>query len=254
MCQIKHSPVSEHRTAFTLVELLVVVGIIAILIAMLLPALNKARQQAMRISCASNMRQLSMYFMLYAQNNGGRLPLCWDFAATPQVPSDNWGDSYGMAENLLPDKQYIGYKANVPPSRSLYKCPAETVANNTDYSFYGYGYNNALYRYATDLRNLLLTSHRQPWRTALLLDRGPALGVAARPYRAKPFANKLLTDTEYASYALAARRHGGSGDPANPGGINVAYLDGHVAWLNSINDLPTTANWRDPFWDYNLGR
>jgi prepilin-type processing-associated H-X9-DG protein len=220
---------------------------------MLLPALNKARQQAVRISCASNMRQLSMYFMMYAQNNDGRLPLCWNAAL--HAASDNWGDSYGMADNLLPDKQYVGYQANVPPaSRSLYKCPAETVANNANYSFYGYGYNNALYNYAGDFRNLLLTAHRHPWNTALLLDRGPELGSASRPYRAKPFANKVLTDPEYASYVLAARRHGGSGDPANPGGINVAYLDGHVAWLNNINDLPPSSKWRDPFWDYNLGR
>jgi len=64
-----------RRTGFTLVELLVVIGIIAILIALLLPTLAKAREQANRTACLSNLRQLSVAAVRYAHENRGMLPI-----------------------------------------------------------------------------------------------------------------------------------------------------------------------------------
>jgi prepilin-type N-terminal cleavage/methylation domain-containing protein len=61
------------RAAFTLVELLVVIAIIGILIALLLPALGRAREQTRRVRCLSNMRQLTIAWLNYAQNNRGKL-------------------------------------------------------------------------------------------------------------------------------------------------------------------------------------
>src|ERR1700755_2857446 len=60
-------------SAFTLVELLVVIGIIALLVSILLPALNKAREDAKRVRCLSNQRQLVMASQLYYTENKGRL-------------------------------------------------------------------------------------------------------------------------------------------------------------------------------------
>lgn len=65
----------SRRGAFTLVELLVVIGIIALLISILLPALTRAKQQAVKLACMSNLRQIGVAVQAYAQANNGYFPL-----------------------------------------------------------------------------------------------------------------------------------------------------------------------------------
>jgi prepilin-type N-terminal cleavage/methylation domain-containing protein len=100
--QIK--PLKNGARAFTLIELLVVIAIIAILAAMLLPALARAKESGKRIACLNNLRQLSLAAQLYVDDSQGSFP--------PRSDSDRW-----------PDKLFENYGKNP----KLLLCPSETT-------------------------------------------------------------------------------------------------------------------------------
>jgi prepilin-type N-terminal cleavage/methylation domain-containing protein/prepilin-type processing-associated H-X9-DG protein len=100
MSLVTRKPGSAHR-GFSLIELLVVIGIISLLISILLPALSKARKQATKTRCASNLRQLGIASMLYATDFKG-----WLFPVAAPSPTDPQNRPTTLGTNVRPDQRW----------------------------------------------------------------------------------------------------------------------------------------------------
>jgi prepilin-type N-terminal cleavage/methylation domain-containing protein/prepilin-type processing-associated H-X9-DG protein len=141
--QTEHQAAGSREGGFTLIELLVVIAIIAILAALLLPALAKAKQKAQAMGCMSNTRQLMLCWKIYADDNGDLLaPNDYPYttcAARDGIASRNWvfGTMWKNCPQDAVDQPGLGAGIQTDPSltclaacnrnNAVYKCPADNT-------------------------------------------------------------------------------------------------------------------------------
>jgi len=225
-------PWTTPPRGFTLVELLVVIGIISVLIAMLLPALNKARAAAQQVSCASQMRQIGMAFVQYALNhrqcipragvgfpmdNGGTYSASWEQAliydgafGTVQIPTTLSSGTY--------DKLFR------PMMRSIFDCPTATPRGTTGDDRVGdYGINDRLQADEEFDRGATTTAQKDEVHFRMDKAHVPTRLILAGENPEYPDSANIVRNpaiTEVSRYLI--RHHGGS---------NFLYFDGHVEWI-----------------------
>jgi prepilin-type N-terminal cleavage/methylation domain-containing protein len=156
----------NQKHSFTLIELLVVIAIIAILAAMLLPALGAAKDQAKSTKCASNLKQLGVAFQMYLAHNKDYFPM-----DLMKVGNNNYTPFNMVGEYFKKDLKVI-----ICPAEQINRTNTENLAYGSSYGFNGY--------YATYLSGCRLEKVKDPTNTVLLVDIVKTTKASA--YRAVP--------------------------------------------------------------------
>jgi len=196
--------------AFTLIELLVVIAVIAILMAILMPALNRAREQGKRAACLSNVKQLTLGWIMYADDNDGKIV----DGRTGSKSWVLWGRD--LSEEQRKEGITSGLLFPYCPNIKLYKCPTGVRGEVVTYAIVD-AMNGA---HIPGTEGLVLENRmqiRRPGRRAVFIDEG----------RLSPSSWTVWYDQEQWWDQITARH----GD-----GTNSGFADGHSEYWK----------WKDP--------
>jgi prepilin-type N-terminal cleavage/methylation domain-containing protein/prepilin-type processing-associated H-X9-DG protein len=249
--------------AFTLIELLVVIAIIAILASILFPVFARARENARRASCMSNLKQLGLGVMMYVQDNDEGYPI------SEQVDGTS-GDSLGIPVSQIPNRDDFGGSTNMWWQQAIYPytkstriafCPSGPSDSVPAYG-YNYGVNLLIMpTHSTTAKPLTESAINSPASIYLAMDAGGyylTYSYVKSPVYAYwylpgtgPGSAVNLTAVNQSSFSSAALNDFENG--RHFGGVNMMFADGHVKWLKSqtVHHEATlyTSSHADSAWD-----
>jgi prepilin-type N-terminal cleavage/methylation domain-containing protein/prepilin-type processing-associated H-X9-DG protein len=244
----------DKRKGFTLIELLVVIAIIALLLALLIPALDAARQKALDIRCTSHLRQIAIALMIYIDDNDGEMPWVGDDRLDRKCNFYLWNDpTTGDPKTMFDDDAYWGiHFLNYIKTRVIFGCPAfkdvaadlmyagadPMLINEAAYGLNAYTTN----RNATEIRIpanfIYCTDHVEPrdddYSRDLFHNDGPGT-LNLRDFRPGGDPDRMKEYRGIFRHAIKFRD-----DYKTGGKANILWLDGHVEWLweTTGDDVP----------------
>ena len=236
----------DKRRAFTLVELLVVIGIIAILMAMLLPALEAARQRAMDVLCTSNLRQVGLCVLMYMDDNEGAIIYAgdhrldrkcnrwfWDDPVTglPMKNTDNlayWGINY---REYAKKKEIFGCPAFKDVAFStMYPGQDPQLINKAAYGLNAYSTNKNISEIRKPSSFVFCTDHVEPRvddnENDMFFNNGTPSGWNLTRHRPGGTPDRMAQYRGIFRHAIKF-----NDDYRTGGKANILWLDGHVTWL-----------------------
>jgi prepilin-type N-terminal cleavage/methylation domain-containing protein/prepilin-type processing-associated H-X9-DG protein len=237
---------SVRRKGFTLVELLVVIGIIALLISILLPSLNRARETANRVKCGSNMRQVGQAILLYANENKGNYPrtrynqgtgTTWSYQAAVNTANPPAKDPFvdNVTDNDVVKAMFLLIRTqDITPE--VFVCPSSNDEKDTYGS--GAGVSAQAKVSFTDKKNLSY-SYCNPYPDANAVNNGyktnttagAEFAIAADMNPGKPAGNANYDVTAPKNESSSPQFMQKGNSPNHQGqGQNVLYGDGHASF------------------------
>ncbi len=216
------------RYGFTLIELLGVVAIIAVLAAMLLPALRNAREAGKRAACANNFHQIGLAVTMYANDNSGNTP--WQEPESLYTAYDFTYIYNGLNLDMLFQQNYLKRSASV--AKVLF-CPS---IPDTDPGGIRFGINTALGD-LPDIPSMIgANNYNAGYRVVSTIVRNKAANVVPSSYSfnlGNPDESRLafLSDWQFSPFAYYNFPNPGPSSPYHGSGWNVFYLDGSVRFV-----------------------
>jgi len=238
----RQSPPPRLRRAFTLIELLVVIAIIAILASLLLPALAKAKERAMRIKCGSNLKQMVLACTMYAGDNRESLPPM-SFGGNPPGYWP-WDLPVGTADALLT----YGFQRHVLYDPSWSKQDNDVlwnfaVVNGTGYRVIGYVLatkNSPRVRATNIVEKTTSTAVTIAGQSVTIPTTDRAFVVDALISNGSNEANRGANNYTAVEGGWAEKHSSPHLTGRIPDGGNQGFLDGHVAWIKFVKTTVRT--------------